>query len=516
MIKIYLFKVCFRETMECKVPVAPPVPDVSWTLDMQPYDNFHFSKFNLLYAGKKSGVWSAVYCGDRAAPLVGAEPGSRVCVKSFMLSEMSPSEMTKLRREIAFLVELDHPNIVRGHGAFCSRRRDAVCIVTSYCANGDLCDIMAKFKSKCVPDATVNTKIINPLLLALAYLHGKDIMHRDLKPENVVVSSDGTIVLCDFGLAINFVQDTPVSRIGTLQFMAPEVVALEKKTSEEAERLRAARLNQYTENVDVWAMGCLVFELLHGRALFCGETDEEIELSILAAELTFPRRMAAHTTVSQAAVDFMAACLIRNPLERPSVNRSSACPLGRHPAAYPRTKSQLQLRHSRGPSAESKTDDVDAGGDHSLIRLLPIVITCMVQIRPPPSTTRPARGQRAQKRGGGRAALLVRFRWKEEDPSMPCHGLHVMGFLMLITRPPLAGMGVFARRYVPAGTCIPYDGVKLLGDESGGRFEQQEPTRRAAVLYATKTGGYECIARVEDARNGVGGRQLAIIVQGKQ
>lgn len=48
-------------------------------------------------------------------------------------------------------------------------------------------------------------------------------LHRDIKPENVLLGSDGQVMMGDFGLAINLVRERPVSKVGTLDYMPPEV-----------------------------------------------------------------------------------------------------------------------------------------------------------------------------------------------------------------------------------------------------------------------------------------------------
>ena len=64
-----------------------------------------------------------------------------------------------------------------------------------------------------------------PICQAVAYLHSHGIIHRDIKPENVLVTGDGTVKLADFGLSIDTLNGgTPVSALGTLEFMAPELI----------------------------------------------------------------------------------------------------------------------------------------------------------------------------------------------------------------------------------------------------------------------------------------------------
>lgn len=72
-------------------------------------------------------------------------------------------------------------------------------------------------------------------------------LRRDIKPENILVAGDETIKLCDFGLAINARTERPASRLGTLQYMAPEVVKRPFQRPKDMSKVEA-----YDEKVDMW------------------------------------------------------------------------------------------------------------------------------------------------------------------------------------------------------------------------------------------------------------------------
>lgn len=86
---------------------------------------------------------------------------------------------------------------------------------------------------------------------AVDYLHQKDIIHRDLKPENLLIDSDGNIKVCDFGWSAMTDNDERNTFCGTLDYMAPEVM----------------KGHKYTKSVDMWALGVLLYEMVHGYSI---------------------------------------------------------------------------------------------------------------------------------------------------------------------------------------------------------------------------------------------------------
>src|ERR1035437_2769687 len=144
-------------------------------------------------------------------------------------------------------------------------------------------------------------KIALQIARALEYVHSQKIIHRDIKPENVHLSATGVVKLMDFGIAkTEGLQMTRAGYVlGTPYYMAPEQVTGQN----------------ITEQVDVYAFGVLMFELLSGSKPISGDTVERIFYSILNETLDLePLRKAA---VPQAVCDLVSKCTLKNPAERP-------------------------------------------------------------------------------------------------------------------------------------------------------------------------------------------------------
>ena len=111
--------------------------------------------------------------------------------------------------------------------------------------------------------------IIKSLLTCINYCHRKGIVHRDLKPDNILLLKDkkyDCLKVIDFGLAAYCPKDETMKKIcGTPYYMAPEIWAGKK----------------YTQNVDIWAIGVIAYELLAKEHLFDGKTKEDIRNNVI-------------------------------------------------------------------------------------------------------------------------------------------------------------------------------------------------------------------------------------------
>ncbi|XP_062573314.1 3-phosphoinositide-dependent protein kinase 1-like isoform X2 [Saccostrea cucullata] len=179
-------------------------------------------------------------------------------------------------REKEVLMKLNHPFFIRLFYTF--QDTDRLYFVLSYARRGELLDYIHKLSSFDEPCTKWYTAEI---VTALEYLHSKGIIHRDLKPENILLNDEMHIQITDFGsakiLKDGRVEEAPASGrtnsfVGTAQYVSPEVL-----TSKKA---------YYSS--DLWALGCIVYQLMAGLPPFRGGHEYQIFQKITKLEYEFP------------------------------------------------------------------------------------------------------------------------------------------------------------------------------------------------------------------------------------
>ncbi|OHS93294.1 AGC family protein kinase [Tritrichomonas foetus] len=172
--------------------------------------------------------------------------------------------------ESDILVHITYPFIVPVYYSFQNTNNFYICM--EYVAGGELFYRMRKCGVIPLEDARL---YIAEVALALNHLHSMGIVYRDLKPENVLLDLDGHVRLIDFGLAKELTGDQNESHFcGTPDYLAPEIVSHQK----------------YSRQVDWWALGVLLYEMMFKRTPFYAVDKERMFQKIVSRNIAIPSR----------------------------------------------------------------------------------------------------------------------------------------------------------------------------------------------------------------------------------
>lgn len=208
------------------------------------YSFLDFYDIKLLQAGTALGnmVYLATHCST----------GTKVVLKMFDTSMMTERIKTLVRREITIHTQLVHPNIIDVYAVF--KEGNKLVMVMEFASNGDLYNNMAHWKN----ETSIRSQVVRPVLNALVYMNALGIIHRDIKPENIFITSNFTIKVGDFGLAIDSNLETPKTpRVGTRWFMAPEIC------DDVFMKPDQPFLVNYQSKADVYSVCVMIMEMLN-------------------------------------------------------------------------------------------------------------------------------------------------------------------------------------------------------------------------------------------------------------
>ena len=204
--------------------------------------------------------------------------------------------LERFKKEARVLAQLLHPNIAviynfieQGGNHF---------MVMEYVEGTSLDELLKKYHS--LPAEFVVPVFIQALE-GLQHAHRKNIFHRDVKPSNLMITSDGTLKLMDFGIAkvAGEQKMTQVNKIvGTIEFMAPELI--EGKDASVAS--------------DIYSMGATLYELVSGKLPFESDTDFNLMQAILKKKPTAPDKL--NDSVPKKLSDIILKAMDKNPAGR--------------------------------------------------------------------------------------------------------------------------------------------------------------------------------------------------------
>ncbi|CAL2048461.1 unnamed protein product [Caenorhabditis brenneri] len=165
--------------------------------------------------------------------------------------------------------------------------------VLEFIPGGDFFSLIEKIE---VMSEGYVTFYLAEIVVALEHLHNHHIIYRDLKPDNIMLDRKGHVKLTDFGMCkLNMYEGAKTTTFcGTLEYMSPEMVKREP----------------YDKSVDLWALGVLMYLLIHGEEPFYGKTKPVLKEQIVSAPIPIPENLSQDGRV------LLKRLLTRNPEKR--------------------------------------------------------------------------------------------------------------------------------------------------------------------------------------------------------
>ncbi|CDK24240.1 unnamed protein product [Kuraishia capsulata CBS 1993] len=209
--------------------------------------------------------------------------------------DTAEDEVKDVQQEIQFLAQLKGvPNVTHYHGSFLNNTR--LWIVMDHCAGGSMRTLL---RPGPVEERYIGV-IVRELLTALQAVHKAGVIHRDLKAANVLITNEGRVELCDFGVAAQLTS-TALKRstmAGTPYWMAPEVIMDGQ---------------MYNVKADIWSLGITIYEFATGNPPY---SDKDAMRAMQLITSHEPPRLEGrnHSPILK---EIIALCLDESPDSRP-------------------------------------------------------------------------------------------------------------------------------------------------------------------------------------------------------
>lgn len=206
--------------------------------------------------------------------------------------KQNASQEEKIRREIAIMKKINHPNVVQLKAVLDDENSRKIYLVLEYLEKGEV-----KWqKGPGVPIMTLpeSMQVFRDVVLGLDYLHYQGIIHRDIKPANLLRGADGSVKISDFG--VSFASSLKCNEqqneyelaktAGTPAFFAPEICEPLKNFDRLEEKVKHPKISY---KIDIWALGITLYSFLFGSMPFWATNEFELFKVICEKTLEFPQ-----------------------------------------------------------------------------------------------------------------------------------------------------------------------------------------------------------------------------------
>ncbi|XP_010885854.1 MAP/microtubule affinity-regulating kinase 3 isoform X9 [Esox lucius] len=195
--------------------------------------------------------------------------GREVAIKIIDKTQLNPTSLQKLFREVRIMKILNHPNIVKLFEVIETEK--TLYLIMEYASGGEVFDYLVAHGRMKEKEARAKFRQI---VSAVQYCHQKHIVHRDLKAENLLLDADMNIKIADFGFSNEFTMGNKLDTFcGSPPYAAPELFQGKKYDGPE---------------VDVWSLGVILYTLVSGSLPFDGQNLKELRERVLRGKYRIP------------------------------------------------------------------------------------------------------------------------------------------------------------------------------------------------------------------------------------
>ncbi|XP_041131549.1 MAP/microtubule affinity-regulating kinase 3-like isoform X1 [Polyodon spathula] len=223
--------------------------------------------------------------------------GREVAIKIIDKTQLNPTSLQKLFREVRIMKILNHPNIVKLFEVIETDK--TLYLIMEYASGGEVFDYLVAHGRMKEKEARSKFRQI---VSAVQYCHQKHIVHRDLKAENLLLDADMNIKIADFGFSNKFTLGNKLDTFcGSPPYAAPELFQGKKYEGPE---------------VDIWSLGVILYTLVSGSLPFDGQNLKELRERVLRGKYRIPFYMSTDCE------NLLKRFLVLNPVKRGTLEQT--------------------------------------------------------------------------------------------------------------------------------------------------------------------------------------------------